>query len=261
MSTFDSVIKKITTPPGAQNCARLNVVGDEAATTNRIAKFALGMPAFNYQPGTVQCRTHVNMPLAVGTAVHAVMNSGAPAGREQNAAFVRAFFAFDEVRGFSRCRVVDGYAGEYRLSRELRVPTKPTFTILENGQLVPVTVCGWKSLPLDNSQMRLWMTMLESGLYSHADFRHSPAEIVFFIEEQTDEGPMRVPLTIRRGDYSLFSESEMREQAELYVRAQAAALPIAEAAWLERERKRQAAAREENVRRDDPNLPGPTLFD
>jgi hypothetical protein len=261
MSGFEAVAKKISRPPGAQNCARLNVIGDEAATTNLIAKFAVAIPPFNYIPGMTQCRTHVQLGLELETAKNAVLRSGSPAGRDQNAAFVEAFFQHDKIRGYSRCRSVESFNGEFRLSRDIRVPTKPTFTILENGNLVPVSLCGWKSLPLDRSQIRFWMTMLEEGLYSHTDYKRSPAEVAFFLEEPSDTGPIRSPHIIRRGDYSLFSPSEMREQAELYVRAQTAALPIAKAIWEDRQRRRKE--RDQGIKRDDgnPDHPAPGLFD
>lgn len=261
MSGFDDVAKKVSRPPGAQNCARLNVIGDGPATTLAIARFAVAIPPFNYIPGTNQCTTHVRLGLSLATAKAAVLRSGSPAGRQCNADFVEAFFEFDEERGYSRCKIVDSFQGEYRLSRNVRVPTVPTFTVLEHGQLVPITVCGWKSLPLDRGQLRLLMTMLEFGLYSHVDYRRSPAEVVFFLEEETPFGPKRQPHVIRRGDFTLLSERDMREQAELYVRAQAAAMPIAQELWLKREKKRQEKERDKTPTIISPANDGPTLFD
>ncbi|MEG3123267.1 hypothetical protein [Sphingomonas sp. GB1N7] len=261
MSGFNAVEKKVSRPPGAQNCARLNVIGDELATTKLIANFAVSIPPFNYLPAMKQCQTHVQLGLELDTAVNAVLCSGAPAGRGQNASFVEAFFRYDECRGYSLARCVESYNGEFRLSRDIRVPTKPTFTILENGNLIPVSLCGWKSISLDRSQIRFWMTMLEEGLYSHTDYRRSPAEVVFFLEQQTETGPVRIPYIIKRGDYSLFSPNEMREQAELYVRAQSAALPIARALWEDRERKRKERDRTIIRSEDKPDFREPGLFD
>lgn len=261
MKTFEAIAKKIMRPPGAQNCARLNVLGDELATTNLIARFALSIPAFNYVPAVKQCRTHVQFGLARETAKRAVLRSGSPAGREQNASLVEAFWDYDGLRRYSECRSVEGFSGEFRISRDVRVPTSATFTILEGGKLVPVNVCGWKSLSLDLGQIRLWMSMLEIGLYSHADYRRSPAEVLLFLEEMTDQGPERLPHVIQRGDYNLLSDSEMRDQAELYVRAQVAALPIAEALWNEKQRKRMEEARARNEGDSDQLPRGPDLFD
>ena len=243
MRRFDSVARKVCRPPGGHNFARLNVLGDEERTTERISSFALSIPAFNYLPSISQIQTLVQLGLSVETAVNAVLSSGAPAGRVENERFVRAFFAFDELRGYSRARFVDSYVGQYRISRDVNVPTKPTFTVLEKGHQVPIIVVGWKHLDLEHDQIRLWFSLLESGLFSYADYRRSPAEVVFFPEQPSEPEPIRAPFVIKRGDYQLLSEAEMRNQAELYVRAQAAAMPIAEARWLERERRREERER------------------
>jgi hypothetical protein len=239
MRKFETIARKIAQPPGGQNFARLNALGDEPITTSLIANFALSIPAFNYIPAMRQCTLKVQMGLELETALRAVRNSGSPAGREQNASFVEAFFGYDEERRYSGAKLIDSYHGQYRVSRDVSVPTKPTFTILEKGHQVPVILCGWKHLALCEDQIRLWLTILESGLFSYGDYRRSPAEILLFPEEATPFGPVRQPLVIARGDFSLLSDTEMKEQAELYVRAQAAALPLAEQKWKEREQRRR----------------------
>ncbi len=259
MTGFAAIAKRISNPPGAQNFARLNVMGDEAETTNLIARFATSVIPFNYNSGLKQCQTHVQLGLTVDTAVAAVLQCGAPMGRSENAALVRAFFDYDAERAYSKSLCVDSYLGDYRISRDVRVPTKPTFTILEGGRLVPVTVCGWKSLPLNVEQIRFWLTMMEDGLYSHSDYRTSPAEILLFIEHLTEYGKVRRPFLIKRGDYELLSPALMREQADLFTRAQAAALPIAEARWNEQQERRK---QEEpvNYPRGDRDDDQPSMF-
>lgn len=261
MLNFDAVAKKILRSPSAQNCARLNSIGNEIETTNLIVNFALGIPPFNYVSAIRQCSTHVQLGLDVETAKNAVLRSGSPAGRHQNAAFVEAFFSYDEIRGYSRLRSVENFEGEYRLSRDVRVPTRPTFTLLEDGELIPVSLCGWKTLPLNEPQLRFWMTMLEEGLYSHADYRKSAAEVVFFLAASGNKNSIRTPHIIRRGDYTLLTRSEMRDQADLYVRAQAAALPIAEAIWEEQERKRKDQVVEITIEPENLEPFSPGFFD
>ena len=84
------------------------------------------------------------------------------------------------------------------------------------------------------------MTMLESGLFSFGDYRHSPAEVVLFPESDAPghEPKVRHPMVIERGKIDLFSESDMREIAAMFARAQAAAMPIAEAKWQERQERK-----------------------
>lgn len=249
--SFRSVERKVKTPPAAQNWAGLNAIGNEVKTTSLIANFATSIPSFNYMPGLGACVHKVGLGLDLKTAIRSVERSGAPAGREQNASLVRAFYELDEQRGYSACRVIDSYRGSFRISRDVSVPVAPTFTIIENGVQVPVILCGWKSFTLDTAQRSLWMTVLESGLFSFGDYRKSPAEVVLFPEVDTPEGRKRTPLIIKRGTVPLLTESELREQAALYVRAQAAALPLAEAIWMKKEQARTEKEAPAQNPRDD----------
>lgn len=255
---FEDVIRKIDRPPAAQNFSRLNEPGDVAKTADRIVSFALGMPAFNYEPSMKACRDKVQFNLAEETALLSVRRSGAPAGRESNASFVEAFYAYDDERGYSKAKLAPSYDGSYRISRSVRVPTRPSFTIYENGRHVPIILCGWKALSLSHEQMRLWLTLLESGLFSYGDYRHSPAEILIFPEQKIGKFSSRTPLRIGRGDYDLFSNSEMNEIASAFIAAQELAAPIAKAKWDERESKRPrpspSTAQEGGYEEDHPDL-------
>lgn len=238
--SFDTVEKKILRPPAAHNVARLLDPSCEIKTTRNIAKFAIGIPSFNYNPALKVCQDRVALGIDEATALKAVRDAGAPAGRAQNASLVRAFYAFDSLRGYSKLRVLDSYDGQFRISRNIIVPTKPTFTVLEAGKQVPVVLCGWKDFALSNEQLRAWITMLESGLFSFADYRTSPWEVILFPETTSANGNLRTPRVIRKGDVSLFTEPQMRELAAMYARAQQAAMPIARQLWEERELKRSS---------------------
>jgi hypothetical protein len=257
---FSSIKKKIQTPPAAQNLVRLIDINDELKTTMNVANFALSIPSFNYLSGTKMCIDRVRMRLDEDTALAAVERSGAPAGRSHNSDFVKAFFEYDRTRGYSDQRHIDSYHGQYRVSRDINVPTVPTFTIIENGKQVPVVLCGWKDLRLEESQLKMWITMLESGLFSYGDYRHSPSEVLIFPE---DEKLMRQPLLIERGDIECFSDTEMREIVAMYARAQEAAMPIAEAKWYDREQVRKQKERETydpSAAVDEPNTNQPDFF-
>lgn len=237
--SFDRIERKILRPPAAHNVARLLDPSCEIKTTQNIARFAVGIPSFNYLPATKVCIDRVALGIDLSTALKAVGQKGAPAGREHNASLVRAFWQFDEERAYSKLRMLDNYDGQFRISREIAVPTSPTFTVLEKSKQVPVVLCGWKDFALVQDQVRAWLTILESGLFSFADYRSSPWEVILLPEEDGADGKTRRPLVIRRGDYSLFSEEDMRELASMYSRAQRAAMPIAREMWEKRERRRR----------------------
>ena len=260
---FNSIIRKIKTPPAAQNLVRLIDVDDEAKTTNNVANFALSIPSFNYVSGTKMCVDRVKMGLDIKTALAAVAKSGAPEGRKYNADFVKAFFQHDEKRGYSTLKYVDSYHGQYRISRDINVPTTPTFTVIEKGMQTPVVLCGWKDLMLTKSQLQMWLTKLESGLFSYGDYRHSPAEVLIFPEEKIDDQSIRQPHVIKRGEIQCYTEAEMRDIVAMYARAQEAAMPIAEMRWLEREERRRQKQRDianETPRGDSVDVGQPDMF-
>lgn len=257
---FENVKNKIKRPPSVHNLVRLINLNDELKTTKNVVNFALSIPSFNYASGTKMCVERVSIGLDLATALKAVERSGAPAGRAYNADFITAFFNYDEERRYSASQVFESYHGQYRISRDINVPTSPTFTIIENKEQVPVVLCGWKDLMLDKSQIQMWMTMLESGLFSYGDYRHSPGEVAIFPEQGTSETSDRQPLIINRGDYALFSEPDMREIAAMYARAQEAAMPIAEQRWNHREQARKQRDKDRGGY-DSPSGQSPTNFD
>lgn len=245
---FEQVEKKVVNPPAAHNVARLLDPDSEVRTTENIAKFAVSIPAFNYLTGQTAIRDRVSMGLNLETAVKTVRNAGSPAGRAQNEALVRAFFAYDDIRRYSDARVLDSYKGQFKISREIAVPTHPTFTLLEKSKQVPIVICGWKKFPLRREQIRAWLSMLESGLFSFADYSASPWEVVVFAEEERAIGAIRQPKVIRPGDYQLFSASDLRDLAAMYSRAQKAAMPLARDLWEKREQARKQRQNESEVR-------------
>lgn len=252
---FEQVERKVVNPPAAHNVARLLDTQSEIKTTENIAKFAVSIPAFNYLPGLAVIRDRVSLGLELETAVKTVQKTGAPAGRAQNEALVRAFYKYDETRGYSGLRVLDSYKGQFKISREIAVPTQPTFTILEKSKQVPVVLCGWKNFSLQTEQIRAWLSMLESGLFSFADYRTSPWEVVILSEHQSLAGSLRKPTVIGPDHYQLFTTNDLRELAAMYARAQKAAMPLARALWQQREEARVERLREletgERIQQDD----------
>ena len=241
--TFEQIARKVKRPPSAQNWVRLNALGDLVKTTNLIVRFSLAIPPFNYVPAVGACKHKVCLGLDLDTAVKSVLRSGAPEGRSSNESLVRAFYEYDVARRYGSEGAVESFEdGAYRVSRDVRVPTRPSFTVRSSGLLVPITLLGWKDIPFDASELRLFMTLLEAGLYSYADYRKSPGEVIAFPATDASSGRNRQSLLLRRGDFDPFPAGMLRDQSALYVEAQAAALPIAEQLWHEREEKRRKGA-------------------
>lgn len=261
---FEQVEKKVERPPAAHNVARLLDPESESQTIVNIAKFAVSIPAFNYLGAQTVIRDRVALGLGLETAVRTVRKAGAPAGREQNEALVRGFFSYDDMRKYSDARLVESYQGQFKISRDISVPTSPTFTILEKGKQIPVVLCGWKTFNLRRDQIRAWLSMLESGLFSFADYRTSPWEVLLFPEQDTAEGLVRCPRVIRPGEYNLLNASELRDLAAMYARAQKEAMPLAREIWEKREvaRKERTSNERDSVYDvgNGPDVNQPDLF-
>ena len=252
--TLERVLTKVAHPPAPQNWVRLITPDDVAHTAKNIANFALGVPEFNYVVGAKMCHDRVRNHLALETALKACARFGSPAGREQNASFVRAFYQCDESRRYSDGRYFDSYNGFFPTSRDVKIPTKPTFTIIEAKKQVPVVLCGWKTVPLDFNQRRIVSTVYENGLFSYGPYRHSPGEIVFFPEFETEDGPERSPEVWHRGEYGFLSASEIRDLLELYALAQEAAIPLICDKWADKERRRRERETEQQPDAERPSL-------
>ena len=239
MMKFEQVERKIVQPPAAHNVARLLDPDSRERTVVNIARFAVSIPAFNYLPALSVIKDRVAMGLNLETGIKTVQKCGAPGGRENNEALVRAFFDHDATRKYSEARAVENFPGQFRISRDISVPTKATFTVLENEKQVPVVICGWKRFPLAPQQIRAWLSMLNDGLFSVTDYIHSPWEVVVYAKEDQSDSDGRVPHIIRPGDYPLFNQRELRELAAMYSQAQKEAMPIARELWQRREERRK----------------------
>lgn len=154
--------------------------------------------------------------------------------RIANIEFLDSFCDYADRRGYQATAAYSDFAAWFQLGRDLSVPVKPTLVAREHGQLKPIFVFGWKSVPLNIFQRRLLMTILDDAIFSLTDFQTSDAEIVFLPEVDG----IRSPEIWHRGDYELLSATELRNQVEQFLSARDAAYPII-ADWL---RARKPAA-------------------
>lgn len=129
------------------------------------------------------------------------------------------------------------------------IPVKPTLVAREGGQLKPVFAFGWKSVPLTIYQRRLLMTILEDAIFSLTDFENSDAEIVFLPEVNG----VRTPEIWHRGDYDLLSQTELRNQLDVFLSAREAAYPII-ADWLKTRKGKPAPVSQSIDEAEQPRL-------
>jgi hypothetical protein len=241
-----AVFRKLDRIPAAPNFARYNF-NDLAKMTKAYVQFAKGMPTVSYKDGMVIIKDLVLGLIDIPQARKAARRCPASPSREAVIGFVDAFCCYAFSRHYQATPSYSDFQASFQIGRELWVPVRPTLIAREHGQLKPIFVFGWKSVPLDTFQRRLLMTILDDAIFSLTDFQDSDAEIVFLPES---EGSRR-PEVWHRGDYELLSDTEIGNQIELFLTARTDARPII-ADWLN---SRAAKIQPEDVREDVRQIP------
>jgi len=245
----DPIFRKLDRIPGAPNFVRYNF--DELLrTVKAYVQFAKGMPTVSYAAGLTIIKDLVLGLIDVNQAEKAARKLKDSPSRTAVIEFVCAFCEYAKERRYQATPAYVDFATFFSIGRDLYVPVKPTLIAREFGQLKPVFVFGWKSIPLTTFQRRLLMTILEDAIFSLTDFESSDAEIVFL---PADGEGNRAPEVWHRGDYELLSEGELRNQMEVFLSAREAAYPLI-AEWLSS--KKKAPPVEPPIRddRDEPRL-------
>ena len=221
--TAKAIFSKLDRIPAAPNFVRYNF-DDLSKTLKAYVAFAKGMPTVSYVEGLKIIKDLVLGWTDAKQAKIAARKLKDSPSREAVIGFVDAFCEYSATREYTATPAFSEFSTSFAVGRNLFLPVKPTLVAREDGQFRPIFVFGWKTVPLDRFQRRLLMTILEDAIFSLTDFSGSDAEIVFLPEV---EGK-RVPEVWHRGDYDLLSESELRNQMELFLSAREMAYPIIE---------------------------------
>lgn len=227
----DPLFRKLDRIPGAPNFVRYNFA-ELVKTTKAYVQFAKGMPTVSYAPGITLVKDLVLGLIHADQAKKAAGRLPESPSKAAVIQFVDAFCIYAEGRRYLATPAYSDFAASFPIGRDLFIPVKPTLVAREDGQLKPVFVFGWKSVPLTTYQRRLLMTILEDAIFSLTDFENSDAEIVFLPEVNG----VRTPEVWHRGDFELLSQIELRNQLDVFLSAREAAYPII-ADWLKAKRK------------------------
>lgn len=230
-----TLFKKLDKIPGAPNFVRYNFQ-DLKKTLKAYVAFAKGMPSVSYAQGIVIIKDLVLGLIGPDQAMIAARKLKESPSRNAVIDFVDAFCLYAQHRSYQATPSYSDFSAYFPIARDLFVPVKPTLVAREHGQLKPVFVFGWKSVPLTDFQRRLLMTILEDAIFSLTDFEASDAEVVFLPEIDG----VRRPEVWHRGDYSLLSDTELRDQLELFLAARSEAYPLI-ADWLRKTSKLPSA--------------------
>lgn len=222
----DPFFRRLDRIPAAPNFVRYNF-DDLRRTLKAYVQFAKGMPTISYVTGLMIIKDLVLGWIDIDQARVAIGRSANSPSKEANVEFVNAFCDFAESRAYEATPAYSDFSTYFNIGRGLYLPVKPTLVAREGGQLKPIFVFGWKSVPLDTFQRRLLMTILDDAIFSLTDFQSSDAEIVFLPEVDSE----REPEIWHRADYDLLSAPELSNQMEIFLSAREAAYPII-AEWL-----------------------------
>lgn len=222
----DPLFRKLDRIPAAPNFVRYNFE-ELAKTLKAYVAFAKGMPTVSYAEGIKLVKDLVLGLIDGEQAKKAARRVKDSPSRIPMIEFIDAFCDYADTRNYVATPAFSDFAASFPIARELFIPVKPAMVARESGQLKPIFVFGWKSVPLSNFQRRLLMTILEDAIFSLTDFEGSDAEIVFLPEVDGT----RKPEVWHRGDYELLSAAELKNQIELFLSARALAYPII-ANWL-----------------------------
>lgn len=237
------IFRKLDRIPAAPNFVRYNF-DDLVKTLKAYVAFAKGMPTVTYAEGIKIIRDLVLGLIGIEQAKKAAYRLPPSPSRKSVIEFVEAFCLYASERHYQGVPAFSEFSVSFAIGRNLFVPVRPTLVSREGGKFRPTFVFGWKSVPLDDFQRRLLMTMLEDAVFSLTDFQTSDAEIVFLPE--TDG--IRSPEVWNRGDYELLSEVQLRNQMELFLSAREQAYPIIQE-WLQ---SRQGVQKQDQpTERDD----------
>lgn len=244
----DPLFRKLDRIPAAPNFVRYNYE-DISTTLKAYVGFAKGMPKISYVEGLKLIKDLVLGLIDGAQATKAVLRMKDSPSKSALVDFVEAFCAYAAGRQYIATPAYMDFTTSFPIARELFIPVKPTLVAREDGQLKPIFVFGWKSVPLSRFQRRLLMTILEDAIFSLTDFEDSDAEIVFLPEIDGT----RTPEVWHRGDYDLLSTAEMTTQIELFLEARKAAYPVI-ANWLASKRQ-PTQERPVNRDSDDRQMP------
>ena len=165
MSDYSNpLFRKLDRIPAAPNFVRYNFE-ELQRTLKAYVAFAKGMPTISYVEGLKIIKDLVLGLIDTAQALKAVDRLKESPSKEALVEFVEAFCGYAETRQYVATPTYSEFSTSFPIARDLFIPVKPTLVAREDGQLKPIFVFGWKSVPLTRFQRRLLMTILEDAIF------------------------------------------------------------------------------------------------
>lgn len=238
MDDISKIEKKLKQPPSAPNWVRYNYV-DQVSTTKAIAQFALGFPRASLFQIYRAIADMVILNVSHEDAIKSVSLIKDPLAAKLGKEIVTAFAAYNNEKRLDGLEIFEGTVGLFKVSREISVPVKPTFVILQDGKPTPVFLIGWTTMPFSPHQKRLLTTVIEDSLLSLSDFVGSDAVIIC---------APRIGKTRRKitswlaSEFPRLNAEEIADQLERYTTGLNQAIPLVKAELDRRSSLRKPSA-------------------
>jgi hypothetical protein len=242
MTDLEDILRKLKHPPSVPNWARY-IHDTQSKTTLAVAKFALGFP----KSALFQVYRILGDMVSLGTpekdALHGVSLIKDPLVRKLGREIVIAFAAYNQEEKLEGTQVFDELLGYFRVSRDVIVPVKPTFVILERDRPTPVFFIGWTTSPFTRLQKRLLTTAIDDAILSFGDFSGSHARVICAPRISKVH---RVIRSWSTADYPRLDHHELASQLGFYSQALVDAVPL-----IEEELARRAATAAKKAAKED----------
>ena len=217
----ESKIARVLSPSPLVNWARQNLKRFDD-TRKRVWRMAENPPRHSLAKVNSICADIACRNLPPSKVEERIAEIENPFARASAREVVPAFF------GLARERQFDGIHTPTHLSialpigrgpdgKPLLIPLRPTFVLIENGQLTPVFMIGWARLALADYQKQLVSTILESSYLSLQDYDGRHAEILCF--PRIRKTRHRHAVFWRTNEIGRLDEDQVREQFDCYSRA------------------------------------------
>lgn len=215
---IEKAIRKLGRPPRPQNFVR-NVNDSIEKTAKSLVGLALGFPTVTYAAGTKIVKDCIDLNLDASTALNAATTKGAAASRVHNSHYVSAFLEERDSLGLVGRKSFDQFVSPYRVSADVQLPVQPLTVLLDSGRFRTVSVVGWTNVPFDDFKWRLYFSILEDAVFSLEDFEDARGVFYAFPRSKKTDPKSRSALVAERGDFKLFSSSDLKEIMDNYVKA------------------------------------------
>lgn len=212
MIDVSKAILKVRKPPALPNWARHNFPS-VGPTAQALANFALGGPRITLQKiyKIIGWMIIDQLPMKMVRAMIDEIDD--PIVRKAGHEIATAFEKYNLERNFDGIQALHNWGTVYPLARDVFVPVKPAFIIIEAGKLKPVFLLGWSKLDLTDYQIRLMLTIIHDAVLTRQEFMDCDAEVLCFPRVAPE---VRKVQSFKVSECDLMKPREVSSQIEVY---------------------------------------------